>query len=516
MVNLFRIIIPDIGERVMPPQQDLRKRQANSAGDAASQDFYLALLEVNRAAFDADGDPAFMATVRQQMLQTCGVERVFLATASRGSWVVTPADSAPPPTDLLAEVLDQEQTITSGSWIAVPLDPRAASAEVLVIDAQECPDVAGLEPQLATWSDCIRSGLEAVRARGEKRRRIERLEAILEIANHWNRNTEMEALLVDMAEAATRLLDADRASIFLWDKKNHTLVARPALGVEGGELRTPDDRGVVGHVVQTGRTKRVDVGIDQEQIDRHVDLRLGYETRTLVCVPLVTGSGELIGAFEVLNKNQGNFSDDDETALEELASHAATALENTQHRQELLRTRRHMADEAAGRVQLIGDSSAIEALRSTIRRVADTDLAVLILGENGTGKEVVAQMIHYLSRRRDQPFIAVNCAAISESLLESELFGHEKGAFTDAHEARQGKFELAAGGDALPRRNRRPQPRGPSQTAARARGKGRSSASEVRRPYTPMRGSSRRRTRIWLKWSATARFGRTFSSASTW
>ena len=78
--------------------------------------------------------------------------------------------------------------------------------------------------------------------------------------------------------------------------------------------------------------------------------------------------------------------------------------------------------------------------------MADTDLAVLILGENGTGKEVVAQSIHYLSRRRDQPFIAVNCAAIPETLAESELFGHEKGAFTDATEARPGKFELAAGG----------------------------------------------------------------------
>ena len=102
--------------------------------------------------------------------------------------------------------------------------------------------------------------------------------------------------------------------------------------------------------------------------------------------------------------------------------------------------------EAAEKVRLIGESPAIEALRSIIRRVADTDLAVLILGENGTGKEVVAQSIHYLSRRRDQPFVAVNCAAIPETLAESELFGHEKGAFTDAHEARRGKFELAAGG----------------------------------------------------------------------
>jgi Nif-specific regulatory protein len=78
--------------------------------------------------------------------------------------------------------------------------------------------------------------------------------------------------------------------------------------------------------------------------------------------------------------------------------------------------------------------------------VAKTDLAVLVLGENGTGKEVVAQSIHYQSHRRAQPFIAVNCAAIAETLLESELFGHEQGAFTDARETRIGKFELASGG----------------------------------------------------------------------
>ena len=78
--------------------------------------------------------------------------------------------------------------------------------------------------------------------------------------------------------------------------------------------------------------------------------------------------------------------------------------------------------------------------------MADTKLTILILGENGTGKEVASQLIHYLSRRRNEPFVAVNCAALTETLLESELFGHEKGAFTDAHEARAGKFELASGG----------------------------------------------------------------------
>jgi DNA-binding NtrC family response regulator len=105
-----------------------------------------------------------------------------------------------------------------------------------------------------------------------------------------------------------------------------------------------------------------------------------------------------------------------------------------------------MVEQAAEDTMLIGESTAIQAVRATARRIADTDLAVLVLGENGTGKEIVARSIHFGSRRRKHPFVAVNCAGLTETLLESELFGHEKGAFTDAHESRAGKFELASGG----------------------------------------------------------------------
>ncbi|MGH7193683.1 MAG: sigma-54 interaction domain-containing protein, partial [Candidatus Saccharimonadales bacterium] len=286
----------------------------------------------------------------------------------------------------------------------------------------------------------------AVRARRGRQRRIERLEATLEVTSRWNQHHQVEALLTDMAQAATRLLDADRASIFLWDRPTHTLVARPALGVKKDELRIPDNAGIVGQVIRSGEPMRVDPANGQELINRQVDSQLGYKTRTLLCVPLRSRRGEVLGAFEMVNKLHGNFDDDDLATLLELAAQAAVALENAQERQSLLRSRQLMTDEAARGVQLVGDSPAIVALRSTIRRVAATDLAVLILGENGTGKEVVSQSIHYLSHRRDQPFIAVNCAALSESLLESELFGHEKGAFTDAHEAHAGKFELASGG----------------------------------------------------------------------
>ena len=148
----------------------------------------------------------------------------------------------------------------------------------------------------------------------------------------------------------------------------------------------------------------------------------------------------------MINKRDGNFSPEDEAGLIELAGHAAIALENSQHVEKLLESRKQIAQQAAESVQLIGDTPVIQKLRDTIARVASTDLALLILGENGTGKEVVSRMVHYLSDRRDEPFIAVNCAALTETLLESELFGHEKGAFTDAHEPRAGKFELASGG----------------------------------------------------------------------
>jgi Nif-specific regulatory protein len=251
-----------------------------------------------------------------------------------------------------------------------------------------------------------------------------------------------------MAEEATRLLGADRASIFLWDRPNKTLVGRPALGVPGGELRIPDDAGVVGQVVQTGEPRRVGSSDlrQQQQINRAVDAKLGYQTRSLVCVPLRTADGEIIGAFELINKLDGDFSDDDQSALVELAAHASTALANTQQIEDLLAAQQRIVDQAAQDVRLIGESRAIAALRSTIARVAKTDLAVLILGENGTGKEVVSRSIHYQSARRNKPFVAVNCAAIAETLLESELFGHEKGAFTDAHESRPGKFEVAGDG----------------------------------------------------------------------
>ncbi|MCH8830851.1 MAG: sigma-54-dependent Fis family transcriptional regulator, partial [Planctomycetes bacterium] len=162
--------------------------------------------------------------------------------------------------------------------------------------------------------------------------------------------------------------------------------------------------------------------------------------------PLNNSDGEPIGAFEVINKNDGSFSGEDEESLSQLSQQAAIAIENTREREQLIRSREQLTEQVTQGMRIIGESPAMVGLRATVERLASTDLPVLILGASGTGKEVVAQSLHYGGPRAKHPFVAINCAALTETLLESELFGHEKGSFTDAHETRPGKFELAEGG----------------------------------------------------------------------
>ncbi len=119
------------------------------------------------------------------------------------------------------------------------------------------------------------------------------------------------------------------------------------------------------------------------------------------------------------------------------------AIRNATDLQRLADVNRILLDQLDGRAQIVGDSEPMRKLKSQIETVAPTNASVLITGENGTGKEVVARAIHALSLRRDKPFVEVNCAAIPEDLIESELFGHEKGAFTGALAQKRGKFDLA-------------------------------------------------------------------------
>ncbi len=425
----------------MPSPLDLRLESHPALAETAGRLFYAACHAASLASYFQTALPA--------VNQAAGGDFAAVVRGEKGVWRTIAASGAdrPLPAELLAEALDSDSLKRRGDWAAVPIPSLRKAGELLVVFRpwEHATERGGSLTPLADW---LGEGCVAVRSREQDLLRNERLEAILAIASQWQQKMELEPLLHQMAETSARLLGAERATIFLWDRVTKTLVGRPALGVEGGELRIPEDTGVVGQVVHTLEIRRVDADIrsDQQEIDRRVDKQLKFQTRSLVCVPLMAPSGDCLGAFEVINKIRGNFTTDDELALAELAQHAAIALEKTRQFEAVLHAHQYATDEAAHRVQLLGNCPAIQALRKTVERVAATDLAVLVLGENGTGKEVVSQMIHYGSRRRGELFVAVNCAAIPDTLLESELFGHEKGAFTDAREARAGKFELAARG----------------------------------------------------------------------
>ena len=343
---------------------------------------------------------------------------------------------------IVLESMESHSESESGGIVANSIAGGGYEPLVLVISASPLPT-----PKIRRdLCDALIDGLHAWQLIQGNHDELSRLRLILQAAEQWVAKSDLESLLTSVAESAATILNADRASIFLWDKPAKQLVGHPALGVEGQALRIPEDAGVAGAVLKTCEPRLWDRNSPSDEVDRTVDANVGYQTDSLLAVPIVDGRKKLIGVFEVLNHRNGQFSKRDVATLSELAKHTAAALSNTQKIQNLVKARDRLTQDAANQSPLLGECEPIQGLKSKIAKVAPTDLAVLILGENGVGKEVVARRVHFESARRHEPFIAVNCAAIAETLLESELFGHEKGAFTDAHETRAGNFEIASGG----------------------------------------------------------------------
>ncbi|MCX8118302.1 MAG: sigma-54 dependent transcriptional regulator [Desulfobacterota bacterium] len=162
-----------------------------------------------------------------------------------------------------------------------------------------------------------------------------------------------------------------------------------------------------------------------------------------ICI-LLTGYGTIRNAVEAIKSGAFDYLTKP-IKLDEIAITLKRALEY----RDLKRENTNLRNQLKRKYQfknIIGESPAMQKVFETVEKVADTDSTVLILGESGTGKELIARALHYHSYRKDGPFVPVNCAAIPSELLESELFGHEKGAFTNAIRARVGRFELANGG----------------------------------------------------------------------
>ena len=281
----------------------------------------------------------------------------------------------------------------------------------------------------------------------------ERLAAILAICQKMNSERDLGSLLDLICREAISLLDCDRASIFLLDRERHELWSKVALGSE--EIRFDANLGVAGSCVATGKTINVRDAYSDPRFYGGIDGQSGYRTRNLLVVAVHNQQGEIIGAFEVLNKRIGTFVERDEETLTALASHAAIAIETAQlvgqlrrSQDELAQQNAHLLREVENRYNshgIIGTGPKIQQVVRLIERIRDSLVNVLITGESGTGKELAARAVHYTSPRARKPFVALNCAALPETLLESELFGIEKGVATGVN-PRLGQFQVADGG----------------------------------------------------------------------
>lgn len=179
-------------------------------------------------------------------------------------------------------------------------------------------------------------------------------------------------------------------------------------------------------------------------IDGMTLLNSVIKARGDVPVILMTGHGDVTLAVKAMKQGAEDFIEKPYDA-EYLLSVLDKAIEKRRMKREIARLQGLVQQEGGG-PQIVGDSPAMRGLRSRVAMLADVDIDVLIIGETGSGKELVAQALHRQGRRRAGPFVAVNCAALPESIFESEVFGHAKGAFTGALSDREGKFEHAAGG----------------------------------------------------------------------
>ena len=290
----------------------------------------------------------------------------------------------------------------------------------------------------------------------------ERFALLFELSRAFGARLELDALLRLVLERTTEALAAEACSVLLLDRAAHELyflaTSDPALREREqlDALRFPADRGVAGGVLRDGRARLVADVAAEASFFASIDEQTGVRTRSLLCAPL-RGPDGAIGVIEVVNPcGGGAFTEDDLAFLDALSGSLAVALENArlyaavrsnearlEREVSALRRERRQRERFA---ELVGGGPAMERVFALMETAAESAITVLIQGETGVGKELVARAIHRHGPRRERPFIAVHCGALPETLLESELFGYRRGAFTGASEDRAGLFEAAHGG----------------------------------------------------------------------
>jgi len=254
-------------------------------------------------------------------------------------------------------------------------------------------------------------------------------------------------LLDEILSAAFSALDTERGFIALVDENTGELTCELVRDNTGDlELEKLEVSKTIMHKVLKKGVSILTANALKDSQFKDVKSVKEYSIRSAMCAPMLFRE-EVLGVVYLDNRaSAGSFSQDDLMFLIALCHQAGIALRNASMHRQVVQENIRLGNALKPKFQILGDSKGMKRVYSTMKKVAPSDITVFIQGETGTGKELVAQAIHSISPRSDHPLITVNCAAIPKELIESELFGHEKGAFTGATSTREGKFQMAHGG----------------------------------------------------------------------
>ena len=287
------------------------------------------------------------------------------------------------------------------------------------------------------------------------KKRIAELKLRLErLAQSWTVE-DYRALIQFYVKILPKIMGAERCTIYLIEMATDKICSIFGTGLEERQIEPPREGSIVGEVISSGQGIIVNELDKREGYHTHIDVKTGFVTNNMICAPIKSATTHgITGAIQILNKRlSGTFTKEDMSQLEEVAKYLALSIENIIINQEILRISELMNQEYerfdkefSFDALFIAESQAMREVLDLTRLVSKTPVNVLLQGENGTGKELIARMIHEGSDRREKPFVAVNCASIPEHLMESEFFGYEKGAFTGADHSKKGRFEEADGG----------------------------------------------------------------------